>query len=229
MKHFFLAKAANKRGEIYIYEDIGEGWFGGLTAKAFAEKIDGLGAVNHLDIYINSYGGEVFAGTAIFNVLKRHSARKVVHVDGIAASIASIIAMAGDEIRIAKNAMMMIHEPWGVALGSAAEMREAADKLDQMRELLVDTYVNRTKGERKKISALMAAETWFTADEAKAAGFADVVVEDAPAQEAMASTLVRSFKNCPEPLKRMGLAAATSMAAMDRRTHRIRAASRAVA
>ena len=112
MKTFF-AKTRKGRGEIYIYEDIGEGWFGGLTAKAFSDTMREIGDVSALDIYINSPGGSVFDGVAIYNQIKRFNGEKIIHIDGIAASIASVIAMAGDEIRIASNGMMMIHDPWG--------------------------------------------------------------------------------------------------------------------
>jgi ATP-dependent Clp protease protease subunit len=121
MKPTFFAKAKGKTGDLYIYEDIGSGWFGGIGPNDVKEALDEVGSVDTLNIYINSPGGSVFDGMAIYNQLKRFAARKVVHIDGIAASIASVIAMAGDEIVCAPNAMMMIHDPFGIAAGTAKD------------------------------------------------------------------------------------------------------------
>jgi ATP-dependent Clp protease protease subunit len=96
---------------------VGEGWFGGMSAKTFVTELQKLGKVDVINLHINSPGGSVFDGVAIYNSLKSHPARIEVDVDALAASIASVIAMAGDEIRIAENAMMMIHDPTGVAIG----------------------------------------------------------------------------------------------------------------
>src|SRR6478609_6695251 len=104
-------------GEIYIYEDVGDSWFGGVTAKQFAADLKELGPVQTLDVRINSGGGDVFDGLAIYRQLVDHPAKVVSHIDGFAASIASIIAMAGDEIRISEAGFVMIHDAWGVAVG----------------------------------------------------------------------------------------------------------------
>jgi ATP-dependent Clp protease protease subunit len=201
MKPTFFAKAkANKSGELYIYQDIGDGWFGGITAQSFADAIKELGAVDTLDIYVNSPGGSVFDGVAIYNQLKRVKAHKTVHIDGIAASIASIICMAGDEIRCASNAMMMIHDPWGMCVGTATDMRASAGTLDQIRDTLLDTYVARTKGSRDDISKWMTDETWMKADEAKARGFIDAIDEETMEPADMAFALLNKFKNTPTPL-----------------------------
>lgn len=209
----FFAKTNGKRGELYIYESIGEGWFGGITAKAFNDSLKELGAVNALDIYINSPGGSVFDGIAIYNQIMRHSAKeKVVHIDGIAASIASIIAMAGTEVRIADNGMFMIHDPWGMSTGTAEDMRKQADALDKIRDVLLDTYVNRCGGKREQISAWMTAETWMTADEAVEYGFATSKV-DKPAMKAEFA-LMQNFAKVPETLKRQAGSVDAKLAAM---------------
>ena len=173
----FFAKAKNKRGEVYIYDAIGESYFGGgIGAKGFNDTLKEMGTVDGLDIYINSPGGSVFEGIAIYNQIKRFNAKeKIVYIDGVAASIASIIAMAGTEIRMAENAMMMIHDPWGMSVGTAEEMRKQAEALDKIRDTLLDTYVARSKGDREKISNMMTAETWLTAKETKEMNFADVI------------------------------------------------------
>jgi ATP-dependent protease ClpP protease subunit len=120
----------------------------------------------------------VFDGVAIYNNLKRHPARIEVDVDGIAASIASVIAMAGDEIRMAGNAMMMIHNPYGMAMGSSDDMRKTAELLDQIKTVIVDTYAKRTGEAGGAIAQMMDDETWMTAEEARKNGFSDVTTEE---------------------------------------------------
>lgn len=219
MKTFF-AKSAGKRGEIYLYESIGEGWYGGITAKDFAAMVKDLGTVSALDIYINSPGGSVFDGIAIYNQIKRHPANeKVVHVDGIAASIASIIAMAGTDIRIADNGMMMIHDPWGMSIGTAEEMRKVADSLDKIRSTLLDTYVARTGGDRQQISDWMAAETWMNAEEAVANGFAN----STSGEKAMKAEfpMLANFKNLPDEIRRQAINSQALVARMQARTRHL--------
>ncbi len=173
-----INRAEKQSAEILIYEDIGEGfWTSGVTAQGFLKELRALGDVKSLDIRINSNGGSVFDGVAIYNALRQHSARKVVHVDGTEASIASIIAMAGDEIRMGEGAWMMIHDPSGLAMGTADQMRETADLLDGIKSQLVDIYVTRTGKDAAEIGAIMAAETWFNSADAIEAGLADVVAE----------------------------------------------------
>jgi ATP-dependent Clp protease protease subunit len=211
----FFAKANGKRGEIYIYESIGEGWFGGITAKSFSEMMREIGNVSALDIYINSPGGSVFDGIAIYNQIRRFNGERIVHVDGIAASIASVIAMAGDEIHIAGNGMMMIHDPWSVAFGTAEEMRKMADSLDKVRGTILDTYVACTEGDRDKISEWMEAETWMTADECVERGFATKKTEDKTVK-AEFPTLAK-FRNTPDPLRREATAANSLIARVNLR------------
>src|SRR5262245_27525916 len=110
-------KARAEEAEVYIYEDVGSGWFGGVSAKQFADDLRALGQVQTINVHINSAGGEVFDGVAIYHTLVQHPARVVSHVDGLAASIASVIAMAGDEIRITEAGMFMIHNARGGVVG----------------------------------------------------------------------------------------------------------------
>lgn len=167
-----------KRGEIWLYDQVGEGFFGGMSAKQFAKEVTNLGKVDTINLHINSPGGSVFDGVAIYNTLKNHPARVEVDVDGVAASIASVIAMAGDEIRMAENAMMMIHDPSGFAMGGADEMRKTADLLDQIKTVIVDTYAKRTGQKTAELETMMAAETWLTASDAADLGFADAITND---------------------------------------------------
>ena len=164
--------------EIYIYEDVGAGWFGGVSAKQFAEDLAALGPIDQIDLRLNSYGGEVFDGLAIYRQLVDHPARVVSHVDGIAASIASVIAMAGDEIEIAEAGFMMIHPAQGFCMGPADDMRAMATTLDQITGSIADVYAARTKAPLADIRGWMNAETWLTAADCIDRGFADKVAEN---------------------------------------------------
>ena len=173
-------KAQGKRGEVLIYEQIGEGFFGdGLSAKSFAEELKGLGNITELNVRINSPGGNVFDGFAIFNTIRSHKANVIVDIDGLAASAASVIAMAGNDIRIADNAHVMIHEPISLVAGTANELRSAAEALDSIRASILDTYVAQTGEEqREQLDADLAAETWYSASEALEIGLVDSVTDD---------------------------------------------------
>lgn len=216
----FFAKANGKRGEIYVYEAIGEGWFGGITAKSFQESVRDIGSVQALDIYVNSPGGSVFDGVAIYNQIQRHpAAEKVVHIDGIAASIASVIAMAGTEIRIAANGMFMIHDPWGMAVGTSEEMRKYAESLDKVRDTILNTYVARTGGDPKQISEWMAAETWMNADEAVERGFATAKTEERAIKAQF--PMLERFAKVPEQLRRQAANTDARLAHMSMRVSRL--------
>ncbi len=172
----FNAKSEDA-GELLIYGEISETtWMGDeVTPKQFKKDLDALGDIKSLNIYINSGGGDVFAGQAIHSMLKRHSAKKTVYIDGLAASIASVIAMAGDRIVMPRNAMMMVHHAWTIAIGMASDLRKTADTLERIDGTIVGVYADRTGLEADKVIELMDAETWMTADDAVAHGFADEV------------------------------------------------------
>lgn len=168
MQRGYEIKAKVSEAEIWIYEEIGAGWFGGLSAKQFADDLKALGKVEKITVRLNSPGGDVFDGIAIYNILKSNPARVTVNIDGLAASIASVIAMAGDEITMAENALMMIHEAWTIAMGNAGDFREIADRLEKVNGVIRDTYARQSgdKASADTITGLMAAETWMTAQEA---------------------------------------------------------------
>lgn len=170
----FRAKGKTS-AEILLYEDIGESWFGGISAKAFVEKLRALGSVDTIDVRISSYGGDVFDGLAIYRNLVEHKAKITTHIDGVAASIASVIAMAGSEIHIGASAQIMIHDAWAHASGNAAEMRDLANLLDTTSGALADVYAARTGRGRDEIRQLMKATTWMLGDEAVEAKFATKV------------------------------------------------------
>ena len=177
---FWSMKASKTKGtgEIYLHGRIAsaQSWFSDtVTPKKFKQQLDALGDIDTLDVYINSGGGEVFAGQAIYSMLKRHPAHVNAHIDGLAASMASVIAMAADTVYMPANAMMMIHNPWSKAQGDAKSFRKAADTLDKVAETCIAAYVDKSGMTNDEVLALLDAETWMTAEEAKALGFADVI------------------------------------------------------
>lgn len=175
-----LGPAGGRAVDVFIYDEIG---YYGITAQQFATELAGLD-VDTINLRLNSPGGEVFDGIAIFNVLRGHRARVNVTVDGLAASIASVIAMAGDSIEMGRGSRMMIHDAHGLALGDAATMRELADLLDQESDNIAGFYASRAGGKADGWREKMRATTWYTAEEAVAAGLADRVVPDpAPADD----------------------------------------------
>lgn len=165
------AKAESDQADVLIYDYIG---WGGVTAADFAKELKAITAKT-INVRINTPGGDVFDGLAIFNSLKDHGAQIQVKIDGIAASIGSIIAMAGHSITMGESAFLMIHNPWALAVGNAADMREMAVTLDKIGGSLAGIYASRAKTSKEQAQSWMDAETWFTADEAKAAGLADAV------------------------------------------------------
>lgn len=189
------AKAAESAAEVLIYDEIGI-W--GIEASDFVAAIGALD-VKHIDLRLNTPGGSVFDGNAIYNALKRHPASVTAHIDGIAASMGSVIALAGDEVRMAKNALYMIHNPWTLAIGDSGELRATADILDKLRDGIVGAYAEKTGKDVAELTAAMDAETWFTAEEAKAFGFVDEITgeREAKATASIKAAMAR-FKNAPE-------------------------------
>lgn len=177
-KHkFWQFRAQEKTGELLLYGPIESyTWWGDeVTPKQFKKDLDALGEIDLLNVYINSDGGDVFAAQAIYSMLKRYDARVNVYIDGLAASAASVVAMAGDTVYMPRNAMMMVHNPWTIAIGNAEEFRKLADDLDKIRESIINAYEEKTGLERDKIVELLDAETWLTADEAFELGFIDEI------------------------------------------------------
>ena len=166
-----LKAAADKTPVLSIFDDIGAY---GVSAKSFLNDLRTV-TTDEVDVEINSPGGDVFAGLAIYNGLRASGKKINVKVLGLAASAASLVAMAGDTIEMPENAFMMIHNPWGFAMGGADEMRNTADVLDKIGTGLVSTYAKRTGKTDQEITALLDAETWMTAQEAVDAGFATSV------------------------------------------------------
>jgi ATP-dependent Clp endopeptidase proteolytic subunit ClpP len=168
---YAIQQTADGEAEVSIYDEIG---FGGVTAKSFLAELKKLSG-QRVHLRINSVGGSVVEGAAIYNALRRHKGGLVVHIDALAASMASVIAMAGDETLIADNALVMIHNPWGMTMGDADELRKEADILDKLKATLVNAYVRKTGMEAEQVAQMMDDETWLNATEAVALGFADAI------------------------------------------------------
>lgn len=185
--------------DVLIYDQIGQSFLSdGLTAKAFAEQLKQHKNVKNINVRINSPGGNVFDATAIYNTLRSHGAKITTHVEGAALSAASLIAMAGDEIRMAEGSWMMVHDPSGVARGRAADMRKQADMLDRVKASLVATYATRTKQPSDEVAQMMTNETWLSASDAKAKGFADTI---SGATQVVAAFDPNQFSNVPQELR----------------------------
>lgn len=176
--------AQNNVLEIYIYGDIesdGYDWWtdevirSETSANTFREELAKYADVTEIKLYINSNGGSVFEGTAIYNQLKRHPAKKTVYIDGFACSIASVIAMAGDEIIMPRNALMMIHNMWMGAYGNSMELRKAADDLDIINNAGKQAYLQKAgeKVDEELLTRMMDDETWLTAEDCIRYGLAD--------------------------------------------------------
>jgi len=181
-----------------IYDEIG-GW--GITAKQFARDLKDLGKITQLNARIHSPGGDVFEGMAIYNILKNYPAHKVAHIDGLAASMASVIAMAFDEVVMPENAMMMVHKPWGGTMGDADDMRKYADLLDKVEGNLVGAYRDKTGMTDEQLHALLAEETWLTGREAVEKGFADTLTEPLAMAASLQSNRMKDYANMPKALQ----------------------------
>lgn len=204
------------RGEVYLYGPIGMSWFGdGVTAKQFAKDLKALGAVGDIDLRINSEGGSVPEAEAIYTHLIEHKAKVTAHIDGMAASAASFIAMAGDQILISDSGFVMIHDARMLDYGTADDFRRAADLLDRTTDKIVKKYAMRTKNDEKKIRDWMKDETWFIGEEAVKNGFADKVVENL--KVAAALTRPDLFKHPPSALLPRRSAAIQKLAALARK------------
>lgn len=171
-----VAAASDSDSTITMFEVIGEDWWsgGGVTAKRVAAALRAVGDKD-VTVKINSPGGDMFEGIAIYNLLRSHKAKVTVEVLGWAASAASIIAMAGDEIRMGLGTFMMVHNAWGVVVGNRHDMREAATLFDGFDAAIADIYEARTGMKRAEIEKLMDAETFMGPSEAVKNGFADLV------------------------------------------------------
>lgn len=197
-------KALNDgNAEIFIYSDIGYDWWEDKsTAQLFAEELKNLGDVNSIDLHINSNGGDVFDGQAIHSLIKNHKGFVTAYIDGLAASIATVIAMGADKVIMPKNAMMMIHNAWTGLYGNANDLRKMADDLDHINDTIVHTYLAKVKDKTDEatIRDLMDKESWLNAEECLSLGLCDEVSEPVKMAACLTKEQAHKFKNAPKEL-----------------------------
>lgn len=193
MKYDFKNEAESI--SLKLYDTIGDdGWGGGITTSYIEEELEN--AQNKpLNVYINSYGGEVFEGFAIYNILKRYGGYKTIYIDGIAASIASVIAMSGNKVVMNEASMMMIHNASGVCIGNAEDMKKVVQALEEINDVIKDVYMAKTNLSEEKINELMSNETFMSAKECVELGFADEVLNNNENTENNVKNSLEDMKN----------------------------------
>jgi ATP-dependent Clp protease, protease subunit len=204
--HFFdIKNQANNSADLYFYGDIidNTGWKwddSDVMPDDVKNLLDQIEGVNNLNIYINSGGGSVFAGLAIYNMLKRHKAMKMVYVDGVAASIASVIALAGDKVIIPSNAFLMIHKPWSWSVGNSNDFRKMADDLEKIEMGIMNVYKENLKDgvDIETIQQLVNDETWLTGEEA--AQYFNIEVSEASNAAACTSEYFDKYNKTPSKI-----------------------------
>lgn len=197
----FKASENSQNAELYFLGDIcsddWEAWlYGGTCPQNVVDFLNEIDKYSAVDLHINSGGGDAFAGIAIYNILKRHSGKITTYIDGLAASAASVIALAGDVVKMPKSAQLMIHQPWGMAVGNADEIRKYADSLDTCcQSIMAVYYENKAKDvEDSTLEELVKAETWLTAENAKQY-FANIEIEEQQPVVACSSSYFAKYKN----------------------------------
>lgn len=203
-KWLTIKQLTDKQADMFIGgEIVTDEWNDSDTsASGFRDALQSVGDVKTINLHINSPGGSVFEGIAIYNMLKQHQATVNVYVDGLAASIASVVAMAGNRIYMPQNAMLMIHNPWTMAVGNATELRKQADDLDQIAKSSITTYLSKAgdKLDEETLKQMMDEETWLTAEEALEYGLADNVMEPNKMAASISDKYKARYHNVPDQL-----------------------------
>lgn len=200
-----MNKKTQSKGEIYIYGDIVSSKWDetDVTAVDFKSELNQLGDVSEIDVHINSAGGNVFEGHAIYNMLKMHKAKVNIYVDALAASIASVIAMSGDTIFMHKNSFMMIHNSWIMTLGNSKDLRQTADLLDKTDQSSNNAYLDKaTNLSEAELKQLLEAETWLTANEALEKGLADEILGASEIATSISKDSYQMFKHVPDNIEK---------------------------
>lgn len=195
------SKPALKQTEITIFDEIG---MFGISAKQFISDLQAVPADHSILLKIHSPGGEVFDGNAIFTALQRRGNVEV-QIEGIAASMATVISLAGSPVKMAANGFYMIHNPWGSAVGDSSEMRKQAELLDRIRQNMVNAYAAKSGQEPALIESWMDAETWFTAEQAQAAGFVDEITDGMALAASANFRALAKYRNAPANLTALAL------------------------
>lgn len=203
IKNLIVRNETSKEGVLFLYGDVySDSWYeDDITPKMVIEAVSSLGDIDTLTIHLNSNGGDVFAGIAIYNYLNSLKAKVVVYVDALAASIASVIAQAASPgcLKMYNNTMMMIHDPWTVCIGNSKELRENAERLDTIRDsTIVETYLKRCKDEQAVILETMAAESWLSAQTCLEKGYCDEIVDEQSDVDFYRSSIVNKYTQVPK-------------------------------
>lgn len=187
-----IEASANDQAEILVYDVIGWPY---NDAGDLVRYVNSLGDKDIL-VRLNTPGGDVFDGMAIFNALANHKGKVTIRIEALAASMGSVLAMAGKEIQAYSNTMMMIHDPWTYMAGNQYELREMADLLEKISGNMLDVYAGRSKIGKREMKEIMKAETWYTAKEAKEKGFIDTILETGKAAKAQFDLTM--YTNAPD-------------------------------
>lgn len=198
-----IKQLAENSVDIYLYGDIYDSWWDedSNSAAKLKDKLLEFGNITEINLHINSLGGDVIEGIAMFNLLKQHQATVNVYIDGFACSIASVIAMAGDKVYMPKNAMMMIHNCWTYTEGNAKELRKTADDLDKIMQSSIESYMSKINISEEELRELLDNETWLTAQECFDMGFADELLPISEDIEQSASKSIMDLVKENESLK----------------------------
>jgi len=199
---FEMKAESTTKAEIILYGEIGDSWYdeAAVSAKQFSDTLNSLpSTVNEIHLRINSPGGSVFDGMTIYERLKQHKAKVIVYIDGLAASIASVIALAGDEIHIGEGAYMMIHRPWTYSAGNSSEFERVINLLEKLEASMIKIYAKKTGLSYEDIERKLQEDYWMDSDEAVDLGFATDKVEASNSLHIAASFLAKDkrFKNKP--------------------------------
>lgn len=209
--YFSMVKNTSAKAEIFIYGEISSESYRGesdTSAVSFKQELDDLGDVKQIDLHINSGGGNVFEAYAIYNMLLRHKATIDVYVDGLAASAASLIAMAGKTIHMPENSYLMIHNAWVVAAGDYRELEKSAKVLKNITDNFRTAYLTRKLTiTESKVTEMMNDETWIAAKQAISLGFADNLLQPSSAAASIDTSILNNYRNVPSVLMQ-GVAAA---------------------
>lgn len=198
-KWYKIQAKSDDIAEISIFGDIGNSFFApGVTPEDFKKDFDAVKDSKEIRVLVNSPGGDVFDGITIYNIIASERPKVKVEILGLAASAASVIALAGSSLKMHEGSFFMIHNAWGIAMGPADEMRKMADILDKISGELINIYENQSALDEKQIKEYMNNETWFTAEEALEAGFADEIGEAVEAAASVAiDQRIYAYKHIP--------------------------------
>lgn len=186
----FVVSADKRTADLFIFGEITSWrWLDeDVSASSFQKDLEGIGQVDTLNIHINSCGGDVFEGIAIFNLIKQYNAIKNVYIDGIAGSIASVIAMAGDNIYMSNTSIIMIHNCWTWASGNAEDLRKTADDMDKVMKALKNAYLAKVNIKEERLQELLDEESYLTADECLEMGFCSEIIEYDEEEQALSAS-----------------------------------------